>query len=237
MRLLVIEDQASIRVAAASLLRAHGHDVREAATVAAALAALDDSTPEAVILDLALDAPSAALHERLRECGAPVLVVSGVEEERAATVAEAFGWQLLTKPFEPDDLVSRVASLLPSRRPSRPRVLPPPPAPAATTPVAPPTERPPLEGLPSITLSGAPDPWRDRIRVVLDRVIYLVALVSVVLLARAKALDLQTAAAILLVAGVRPHNLFEALRGGGARGAMVLPLLLDNLRSGSWLAR
>ena len=116
-------------------------------------------------------------------------------------------------------------------------MLPPPPAPAATTPVAPPTERPPLEGLPSITLSGAPDPWRDRIRVVLDRVIYLVALVSVVLLARAKALDLQTAAAILLVAGVRPHNLFEALRGGGARGAMVLPLLLDNLRSGSWLAR
>jgi hypothetical protein len=49
-----------------------------------------------------------------------------------------------------------------------------------------------------------------------------------------------TTAAILLVAGVRPHNLFEALRGGGgggARGAMVLPLLLDNLRSGSWLAR
>jgi hypothetical protein len=58
----------------------------------------------------------------------------------------------------------------------------------------------------------------------------------VVLALRGK-LDLQTAGAILLVAGVRPHNLFEALRGGGGRGAMVLPLLLDNLRSGSWLAR
>jgi CheY-like chemotaxis protein len=238
-RLLVIEDQASIRVAAASLLRAHGHDVREAATVAAALAALDDSTPEAVILDLALDAPSAALHERLRECGAPVLVVSGVEEERARQVSEAFGWQLLAKPFEPDDLVSRVASLLPSRRPSRPHVLPPPPpAPAATTPVAPPTERPPLEALPSLALPGAPDPWRDRIRVVLDRAIYAGALLAVVMLAREGKLDVQTTAAILLVAGVRPHNLFEALRGGGgARGAMVLPLLLENLRSGSWLAR
>ena len=98
-----------------------------------------------------------------------------------------------------------------------------------------------LPALPTVEPpTTAHDPWRDRIRVVLDRVIYLVALVSVVLLARAKALDLQTAAAILLVAGVRPHNLFEALRGGGgggARGAMVLPLLLENLRSGSWLAR
>lgn len=244
MRLLVIEDQASIRVAAASLLRAHGHDVREAGTVAAALAALDDSTPEAVILDLALDAPSAALHERLRECGAPVLVVSGVEEERAATVAEAFGWQLLAKPFEPDDLVSRVASLLPSRRPSRPHVLPPPPAPAATTPVAPPTERPPLEGLPSITLSGAPDPWRDRIRVVADRIIYGGALVAVVVLALRGKLDVATTGAILLVAGVRPHNLFEAAtaarNGGGSPRAGVALLLapaLESVRQGTWLAR
>jgi CheY-like chemotaxis protein len=246
-RLLVIEDQASIRVAAASLLRAHGHDVREAATVAAALAALDDSTPEAVILDLALDAPSAALHERLRECGAPVLVVSGVEEERARQVSEAFGWQLLPKPFEPDDLVSRVASLLPSRRPSRPHVLPPPPpAPAATTPVAPPTERPPLEALPSLSLSGAPDPWRDRIRVVADRVIYAGALVAVVLLALRGKLDVATTGAILLVAGVRPHNLFEAAtaarngNGGGSPRAGVALLLapaLESLRHGTWLAR
>ena len=247
MRLLVIEDQASIRVAAASLLRAHGHDVREAATVAAALAALDDSTPEAVILDLALDAPSAALHERLRECGAPVLVVSGVEEERARGVAEAFGWQLLAKPFEPDDLVSRVASLFPSRRPSRPHVLPPPPpAPAATTPVAPPTERPPLEGLPSIALSGAPDPWRDRIRVVADRIIYAGALVAVVLLALRGKLDVATTGAILLVAGVRPHNLFEAAtaaRNGNGNGspragvALLLAPALESLRHGTWLAR
>ena len=244
MRLLVIEDQASIRVAAASLLRAHGHDVREAATVAAALAALEDSTPEAVILDLALDAPSAALHERLRECGAPVLVVSGVEEERAATVAEAFGWQLLAKPFEPDDLVSRVASLLPSRRPSRPHVLPPPPAPAATTPVAPPTERPPLEGLPSIALTGAPDPWRDRIRVVADRIIYAGALVAVVVLALRGKLDVATTGAILLVAGVRPHNLFEAAtaarNGTGTPRAGVALLFapaLESLRHGTWLAR
>jgi len=221
--LLVIEDQPALLTMVASLLREAGHDVREAATVAAALSALDESLPEAVVLDLVLDAPSAALRERLRAAKLPALLVSGAPEADARNAALALGWDLVTKPFEPEDLLARVERLAstPHRRPTMP-----PPSPLSLP--ALPTVEPP---------STAHDPWRDRIRVVLDRVIYLVALVSVVLLARAKALDLQTAAAILLVAGVRPHNLFEALRGGGARGAMVLPLLLDNLRSGSWLAR
>jgi CheY-like chemotaxis protein len=219
----VIEDQPALLTMVASLLREAGHDVREASTVAAALSALDESLPEAVVLDLVLDAPSAALRERLRAAKLPALLVSGANESDARNAAIAHGWDVVLKPFEPEDLLARVARLSPTphRRPTMP-----PPSPLSLP--ALPTVEPP---------STAHDPWRDRIRVVLDRVIYLVALVSVVLLARAKALDLQTAAAILLVAGVRPHNLFEALRGGGARGAMVLPLLLDNLRSGSWLAR
>jgi CheY-like chemotaxis protein len=222
----VIEDQPALLTMVASLLREAGHDVREAATVAAALSALDESLPEAVVLDLVLDAPSAALRERLRAAKLPALLVSGAPEADARNAALALGWDLVTKPFEPEDLLARVERLAstPHRRPTMP-----PPSPLSLP--ALPTVEPP---------TTAHDPWRDRIRVVLDRVIYLVALVSVVLLARAKALDLQTAAAILLVAGVRPHNLFEALRGGGgggARGAMVLPLLLENLRSGSWLAR
>ena len=224
MRLLVIEDQPALLTMVASLLREAGHDVREASTVAAALSALDESLPEAVVLDLVLDAPSAALRERLRAAKLPALLVSGANESDARNAAIAHGWDVVLKPFEPEDLLARVARLSPTphRRPTMP-----PPSPLSLP--ALPTVEPP---------TTAHDPWRDRIRVVLDRVIYLVALVSVVLLARAKALDLQTAAAILLVAGVRPHNLFEALRGGGgARGAMVLPLLLDNLRSGSWLAR
>ena len=224
MRLLVIEDQPALLTMVSSLLREAGHDVREAATVAAALSALDESLPEAVVLDLVLDAPSAALRERMRAAKLPALLVSGANESDARNAAIAHGWDVVLKPFEPEDLLARVARLSPTphRRPTMP-----PPSPLSLP--ALPTVEPP---------TTAHDPWRDRIRVVLDRVIYLVALVSVVLLARAKALDLQTAAAILLVAGVRPHNLFEALRGGGgARGAMVLPLLLENLRSGSWLAR
>jgi len=95
---------------------------------------------------------------------------------------------------------------------------------------------PSLPALPTVEPPPTHDPVRDRLRVVLDRAIYAGALVSVVLLALRAKLDIQTLAAILLVAGVRPHNLFEAVRGGG-RPAMMLPMLLDNLRGGTWLAR
>jgi CheY-like chemotaxis protein len=223
LRLLVVEDQPALLTMVASLLRDAGHDVREASTVAAALTALEESLPEAVVLDLVLDAPSSALRERLRSAKLPALLVSGAPEGDARNIALAHGWELMTKPFDPDDLVAKVERLVstPHRRPTMP-----PPSPLSLP--ALPTVEPP---------TTTHDPWRDRIRVVLDRVIYLVALISVVVLALRGKLDLQTAGAILLVAGVRPHNLFEALRGGGGRGAMVLPLLLDNLRSGTWLAR
>jgi DNA-binding response OmpR family regulator len=226
-RLLVVEDQPAVLSAVVAMLRAEGHDVREAATVAAALAALDDSTPEAVVLDLVLDAPSSALRERLRVAKIPALLMSGAPEGDVANIALAHGWQVLPKPFEPEDLISRVERLTstPHRRPTMPP--PSPPSLPTALPALPTVEPPP----------AAHDPVRDRLRVVLDRAIYAGALVSVVLLAERGKLDLQTLAAILLVAGVRPHNLFEAMRGGGGRPAMLLPILLDNLRGGTWLAR
>lgn len=88
------------------------------------------------------------------------------------------------------------------------------------------------------------DPVRDRIRVVLDRAIYAGALWALVHLQTIGKLDGTMVAAILLVAGVRPHNLFEAARAasksnGNGRASLLLVLapILDSLRSGSWLAR
>ena len=101
------------------------------------------------------------------------------------------------------------------------------------------TEIPPPSrtGAPSADHGPPPyDPLRDRLRVVLDRAIYAGALVAVVFLATRGKLDIQTLAAILLVAGVRPHNLFELARGNG-RAGLILPVLLENLRGGTWLAR
>jgi hypothetical protein len=103
--------------------------------------------------------------------------------------------------------------------------------------------------VPERTDSGAPtyhDPWRDRLRVVMDRGLYLAGLAALVYLARIGKLDVGTTAAVLLVTGVRPHNLFEAAqaaRGGSAPGAraglsaLLFAPMLDAARSGSWLGR
>ena len=216
MNILIVEDQEAVRVLAASLLRSAGHEVREAATVTAALDALDAAAPDAVILDLSLGEPSVALHARLRSMLVPVLVVSGLDADDAQSAAIAQGWSSLPKPFDPELLIAMVERLKPIAPP-------------------PPTERPPLDGL-SSSPSPAVDPLRDRLRVVLDRAIYAGALVAVVFLATRGKLDIQTLAAILLVAGVRPHNLFELARGNG-RAGLILPILLENLRGGTWLAR
>lgn len=107
--------------------------------------------------------------------------------------------------------------------------------------------------IPPLSVSPAPIPTlappvdlvRDRIRVVMDRVIYAAALVSLVYLAKIDKLDVGTATAVLLVSGVRPHNLFEAAaaaRGNGngngrAAVAVILAPMLESLRTGTWLGR
>ena len=107
------------------------------------------------------------------------------------------------------------------------------PATARTSAVAsiepPPSERPPRVTTPPGGVPSQPeapyDVWRDRIRTGLDRLIYGLALCALVYLRRHDQLDVGTVAAVLLVAGVRPHNLLDAvgamgaMRGGGGGGA------------------
>lgn len=91
-----------------------------------------------------------------------------------------------------------------------------------------PSERPPREttppgGTPSLPVAPY-DVWRDRIRTGLDRLIYGLALCALVYLRRHDQLDVGTVAAVLLVAGVRPHNLLDlasAARGAPRAGAVV----------------
>ena len=136
-----------------------------------------------------------------------------------------------TIPFEPE------TSIMPDTAPTTP----PPPAPpwsepatARTSAVAsieptPPSERPPRVTTPPGGVPSQPeapyDVWRDRIRTGLDRLIYGLALVALVYLRRHDQLDVGTVAAVLLVAGVRPHNLLDAvgaMRGGGGGAARAV---------------
>lgn len=242
---LVIEDHQLPRAAAVAALE--GYDVTEAATVGDAFAALALRRPAVVVLDLAMDRPSAGLHATLQALRLPVVVVSGLEAEEARAAADAAGWRCLPKPFTAEALravveelaaPSIVPDLAPPPRATRPMPEVHPPPPTAT-------ERPPTPDLPERTPSGAPvdgrDPWRDRLRVVMDRVLYLAGLVVLYRLSLAGKLDVGTTAAVMLVVGVRPHNLFEAATAarsaGGARAAAALLFapLATAARSGSWL--
>ena len=98
----------------------------------------------------------------------------------------------------------------------------PPPRVSAVASIEPPSERPPRVTTPPGGVSSLPvaaiDLWRDRARTVLDRFIYFGALVAIVYLRRHDQLDVGTGGLILLVCGVRPHNVGDVLaaRVGGA---------------------
>src|SRR5438067_10851635 len=103
-RVLVVEDDSSLRLLCRVNLELEGFDVREASTLAEAEAALADGRPDVVFLDMHLQgATTYDLLRRLRAEGIPVAIVSGSTGLDAhAGEADA----LLPKPFPPLDLVA-----------------------------------------------------------------------------------------------------------------------------------
>lgn len=94
MRILVVDDEAGQRVALELFLRGEGHEVREAADGAEALAAAQDFLPDFVILDQVLpDESGLALLPRLleRAPGAYVVFLTGAPEMRDAVQAVKAG--------------------------------------------------------------------------------------------------------------------------------------------------
>lgn len=171
--LLVIEDDPLVRDTLVRTLRPF-YDVHEASSVAAALAALRQSTPDVVVLDLCLDREATALHDALSRREIPVVLVSGRDPEQLPSVAEARGWPYLAKPVDPAALRTTLAQALadhppPERRtPTMPpgtRPTSPPPATAspAPDPVVP-SEAPPPDGT-SLRPAPLPDPRSERTQI------------------------------------------------------------------------
>lgn len=129
-RVLLIDDEEAFLVTAGEMLRQTGHSVTTAPTVAAALALLARRPlPSVVVLDLVLgEEDPRRLHEALVRRGVPVLLVSGAEPERLASVAEEHGWRWASKPVEPDALLTTLDAL--AERPELAPATPPPPPPA-----------------------------------------------------------------------------------------------------------
>ena len=119
-KILIVEDDADVRLGYRVLLRAQGYDTFFAADSIAAISEARKHLPDLLILDLGLPAGDGfVVMERLQApanvdlAGIPVIVVSGRDlrgnKERAlAAGAKAF----VQKPWDDDDLLGHIARLL-----------------------------------------------------------------------------------------------------------------------------
>jgi two-component system response regulator MprA len=114
--ILVVDDDAPIRRMLDRTLSAEGYEVETAADGGGALAAVERSAPDLVVLDVAMDGlDGLAVCRRLRAKGLalPVLLLTardGVPDRVAGLDAGADDY--LVKPFATDELLARVRALL-----------------------------------------------------------------------------------------------------------------------------
>lgn len=119
-RILVVEDDESLREALLEVLGDEGHEVRAAEHGADALETLDDWEPELLVLDLmmpVMDAFEFREHQRQRAAAleARVLVLSAARDLGGAAErldADAY----LAKPFRLDEMLMTVDRLLDDHR-------------------------------------------------------------------------------------------------------------------------
>jgi DNA-binding NtrC family response regulator len=101
--ILLVEDDAPLRLVCRVNLELDGFRVREAETVDEARAAIAAERPAVVFLDIHLGAgASDELLEELRAAGIPVVLVSGTVDVREY---EGRAAEVIPKPFEPSQLV------------------------------------------------------------------------------------------------------------------------------------
>ncbi|MGH3501905.1 MAG: response regulator transcription factor [Nocardioidaceae bacterium] len=116
-RVLVVDDDTTVREVVVSYLRAGGHEVAEAADGEAALAAVGGHRPDIVVLDLMLPGiDGLEVCRRLRGgdgAGLPVVMLTALGGESDRVVGLEIGADdYVTKPFSPRELVLRVDSVL-----------------------------------------------------------------------------------------------------------------------------
>jgi len=112
-RVLVVEDDPSVRGLLQTLLKAEGYEVATAADGLAALEAASAAPPALVLLDLVMpDLGGARVIEQLREdpalAGIPVIVVTGKEDAVPAMKDLLGDDNVVLKPFGVGELLARV---------------------------------------------------------------------------------------------------------------------------------
>ena len=113
-RVLVVDDEPTLRRTLSILLRARGYDVVAAADGRGALAAASAEHPDVVVLDLGLpDLDGVDVVRQLRGwTPVPVLVLSGRLDARQKVAAlDAGADDYVTKPFDVEELLARVRAV------------------------------------------------------------------------------------------------------------------------------
>ena len=115
-RVLVVDDDVTVREVVVTYLRAAGHEVDETADGEGALKLLRDQPADLVVLDLMLPGiDGLEVCERLRERGddLPVIMLTALGSETDRVIGlERGADDYVTKPFSPRELVLRVDSVL-----------------------------------------------------------------------------------------------------------------------------
>src|SRR5690349_18234916 len=118
---LLVDDDAPIRRMLTRTLNAEGYTVAAVADGGAALAEVERSVPDVIVLDVAMPGMDGlAVTRRLRDKGLPVpillLTARDALHERVAGL-DAGADDYLIKPFEVEELTARVRALPPRNRP------------------------------------------------------------------------------------------------------------------------
>ena len=116
MRVLVVDDERAVRESLDRALRLSGYDVALAADGLAAIAAVADDPPDALILDVMMPGPDGlAVARRLRGDGngVPILMLTARDavDDRVAGL-DAGADDYLVKPFALEELLARLRALL-----------------------------------------------------------------------------------------------------------------------------
>jgi DNA-binding response OmpR family regulator len=119
---LLVDDDAELRVACADAVRCAGHEVLEASTLSQARESINARKPDVIVLDVRLwDGDGIAAAAAWRKCASlnatPIVILTGESSRSSIEAALLAGCDaFLAKPCTTEDLIAQVERVLASRR-------------------------------------------------------------------------------------------------------------------------